>query len=92
MGDAADDLEDMTERGRDTPWDQATAKYRRQLVPKTPSLPCRLKEARTAVWVARLNRLALELDETAAALHPSAWPEQLKAHLEQYREQAKRAP
>lgn len=38
-----------------------------------------------ARWVARLNRLAAEMDALAASLHPSAWDEQLAGLRAEYR-------
>lgn len=36
-------------------------------------------------WVARVNKSAREMDETAASLHPSAWREALKPQREAFK-------
>ncbi len=46
----------------------------------------------TDKWVARLNKLAREIDEDAATIHPSAWKEQLGDLYEKYRKLAGRGP
>ncbi len=38
-----------------------------------------------ATWVARLNRLAREMDEVAVSIHPSSWHEMLAPLREEYR-------
>lgn len=43
-------------------------------------------------WVRRLNALAIRMDETAAATHPSAWPEELAEDRAAYRALAARGP
>lgn len=45
-------------------------------------------QSRTDRWVARCNAMARELDDTADSIHPSAWPEALKALQEKYRKVA----
>lgn len=47
-------------------------------------------DAATDRWVAKINRLAAEIDDTAAAMHPSAWPEQLAPQLEQFKQLAQK--
>lgn len=123
MSDAAEDLEDMIERGRDQPAEPpihffvkrngvpgglcAEASAEKMLygnitgaknardVNCTACLKIMPKLRRSkpkkdtiAAWTARLNRLACELDEAAAEIHPGAWPEQLKQQLEKYRREA----
>lgn len=44
----------------------------------------------TEQWVKRLNKLAEEMDETAASLHPSAWHEALAPMREEYERLAKK--
>ena len=44
--------------------------------------------ARIDRWVASINRLARKMDEQAAAIHPSAWPELMKAENEKFRKLA----
>ncbi|GEM_PF-4918406 len=46
----------------------------------------------TDKWVAKLNKLASEIDEDAAPTHPSAWKEQLGDLHEKYRKLAERGP
>jgi hypothetical protein len=46
----------------------------------------------TDAWVARVNKLALEMDELAASMHPSAWPEALKSLREKFEQVAKQGP
>lgn len=46
----------------------------------------------TAAWVAKVNALAAEVDETAASLHPSAWQEQLAGLHDRYRRLAASGP
>lgn len=41
-------------------------------------------------WVAAVNRLAREMDEKAASLHPTAWKEQMAADNEKFRKVARR--
>jgi hypothetical protein len=43
-----------------------------------------------ADWVHKLNKLAAEMDDTAAMIHQSAWPEALRGQSEQYRKLAQR--
>lgn len=43
-------------------------------------------------WVRELNALGRKLDEEAASMHPSAWPEVLKADMDRWRELARRGP
>lgn len=43
-------------------------------------------------WLRRLNRLAAELDEQAASLHPSAWREQLGPMTARWRALARAGP
>lgn len=45
-----------------------------------------------AAWVSRVNRLAAEIDATAASLHPSAWPEALAPDSERFRRLAANGP
>ena len=46
----------------------------------------KLKQFRTTEeWVAAVNQAAREMDEWAASLHPSAWPEALADLRAQYR-------
>ena len=40
-------------------------------------------------WVARLNRLADEMDEECATAHPSSWHETLAAEREKYQQLAR---
>lgn len=47
---------------------------------------------KTEEWVSKLNALARKLDEDAAALHPSAWPEALKHDTERWKRLAKGGP
>jgi hypothetical protein len=49
-------------------------------------------EEATEKWVARVNNLAREMDEKAASVHPSAWPEMMKAENEKYRKIAAQVP
>lgn len=46
------------------------------------------KKMTTDEWVARLNALAREMDDQAASLHPSVWPEQMEAVNARYRKLA----
>lgn len=46
----------------------------------------------TEAWVSKLNALARKLDEDASALHPSAWPEALKADTERWKQLAAEGP
>lgn len=39
-------------------------------------------------WVARVNKAARDLDSTASALHPSAWPEALASQRAVFRKLA----
>ncbi len=41
-------------------------------------------------WVSRINRLAREIDELAATIHPSAWPEALRELNEKWKKEAKK--
>ena len=41
-------------------------------------------------WISSVNRLAREMDEQAASLHPSAWPEAMKEENEKFRKIAGR--
>ena len=43
-------------------------------------------------WLRRLNRLAAEIDEQAASLHPSAWSEQLGPMSARWRALARAGP
>jgi hypothetical protein len=43
-------------------------------------------------WVALVNKMAREMDEKAASVHPSAWPEMMKAENEKYRKLAAQVP
>lgn len=43
------------------------------------------REQKIERWVARVNRAGAEMDETAAAMHPSAWPEALEPHREAFK-------
>lgn len=43
-------------------------------------------------WVHRVNQLARSLDETAAAMHPSAWPETLRDDIERFKRLAAVGP
>lgn len=36
-------------------------------------------------WVARVNALARKMDDQAASLHPSAWPEMMAADNEKFK-------
>jgi hypothetical protein len=49
-------------------------------------------QATTAKWVSRLNKLAREMDELAATLHPSAWHEALAPYCAKYKRLAQGAP
>jgi len=40
--------------------------------------------------IARLNRLCRDLDERAASMHLSAWPEALKEDMERWKRLAKK--
>jgi len=40
--------------------------------------------------LARLNRLGQDLDERAASMHPSAWPEALKEDMERWKRLARK--
>lgn len=44
--------------------------------------------AATDRWVARVNKAAREIDETAASIHPSAWPETLQHQREAFKKLA----
>lgn len=44
---------------------------------------------RELCWVHRVNQLCREIDEIAASIHPSAWPEALADLHEKYRRLAK---
>jgi hypothetical protein len=46
----------------------------------------------TEEWVKRLNKLALEMDEIAASIHPTAWNETLFDLRAKYLALAKRGP
>jgi hypothetical protein len=46
----------------------------------------------TDEWVKQVNRLAREIDEIAASMHPSAWPEQLGELFRKYERLAKVMP
>ncbi len=46
------------------------------------------KKLTTGEWAARLNALGREMDDQAASLHPSAWPEQMEAANTRYRKLA----
>lgn len=48
-------------------------------------------EAAVWRWVAKVNRAAREMDEAAASLHPSAWPEALAPQREAFRKLAARS-
>ncbi|MHB9144688.1 MAG: hypothetical protein ACYC5Y_05055 [Symbiobacteriia bacterium] len=43
-------------------------------------------------WVRRVNQAARTLDETAAAIHPSAWPEALHDDMERFKRLAAAGP
>lgn len=43
-------------------------------------------------WVRRINQLARSLDEAAAAMHPSAWPETLRDDIERFKRLAAVGP
>jgi hypothetical protein len=43
----------------------------------------------TNKWVVRINKLARQLDEDAASMHPSVWNEALGDRHEQYRKLAR---
>lgn len=45
----------------------------------------------TDTWVRNVNKLAAEIDEAAASLHPSAWAEQLAPLHDRYRKVAGQA-
>lgn len=46
----------------------------------------------TDAWVAKVNRLAAEIDANAASLHPSAWAEALAPDFERFRKLAGKLP
>lgn len=46
----------------------------------------------TTRWVERLNRLARDLDEDAATMHPSAWSDALGHRMERWRALAAGGP
>lgn len=39
-------------------------------------------------WVAAVNKLAREMDEQAASVHPAAWPEMMKAQNDRFKKVA----
>ena len=43
-------------------------------------------------WVGQVNALARDLDESAASLHPSVWPEALAPEMERFKKLAARGP
>lgn len=52
----------------------------------------RVQEGAVERWVRQLNRLGRELDEQAAAIHPSAWHEQLADLRDRWLRLAARGP
>lgn len=48
--------------------------------------------AATARWARRLNAQGRRLDELAAGVHPSAWPELLALEREKWKRIAKSVP